>query len=276
MEDVKDIDSNELPAHRNKPQKQNEKVVAAPPTIPPAPTTLPPTIAPVTTIPTRSSTTIKTSSATTSRPRRPLRPIVPVAANMPTSNTATQSETFSLLDSALKQDNFVKVQRPVVANGPASNIAAQSETYSLLDSALKQDNLVKVQRVDVADVAIVTNPTTTEEDATEVITTDAPTTVAVRTTPEFLYTRIIPELVERGENVITPHVEPILSIFNTQSNSETDELIRNIKQLQNSYLESSTTASPPPEKPSPSVRVALPRRFLFKAESLKNKLGAKH
>lgn len=246
QDDVKEIDSNELTANRNK--QKNEKIVAATTTVPPAPTASPTTLAPVTALTTR-STTIKTSSAAPSRPRRPVLPIAPV----------------------------VPITPAVVSNVPSSNAGAQSETNSLLDSALKQDNFIKILKPEVFDAAV-TNPTTIEDDATEAITTDAPTTMpVVRTTPEFLYTRIIPELVERGDNVITPQVEPILSIFNAQSNNHADELIRNIKQLQNSLLESSTTTSPPPtEKPAPSVRVALPRRFLFKADSLKNKLGTKH
>lgn len=234
-----------MTANRNK--QKNEKVVAAPTTVPPVLTTLPTTLAPATVLSTR-ATTIKLSSAAPSRPRRPIVPVVPVAPVAPA----------------------------VVANVPSSNAGAQSETNSLLDSALKQDNFVKILKPEVVDV-VVTNPTTIEDDATEETSTDAPTTVpVVRTTPEFLYTRIIPELVERGDNVITPQVEPILSIFNAQSNNQADELIRNIKQLQNSLLASSSTASPPPEKPAPPIRVALPRRFLFKADSLKNKLGTKH
>lgn len=164
------------------------------------------------------------------------------------------------------------------------------ETNTLLESALRKSGLVKVTKKPILETTTVDLPTTTVTDeaiTTEPVafttdlpetTTDVPATetqtTIVQTTPEFLYTRIVPELLENNSNIVVQPVEPLFNpLFNVQSNDQADALIRNIKQLQsNMLLSASTAAATSDDKPVAAPRVQLPRRFLFSADVTKNRL----
>lgn len=224
--------------NRNKNQSSQKLMQTSSTTVP----------TPATSKSTRRMTTVQSTITTTiaPTPSRPRRPYPPVASASNVNTKPKRKDTNTLLESALKQDNFVKI----------------------------------LKAPPVAEVTTFENPTTVkDEDATEITTTNEPSTTITRTTPQFLYTRIIPDLLESSNYVRVPQVEPNLNaLLSAQQSSAADDLIRNIKQLQNSLSASAssttttTTAVPPSEKPSPSVRVALPRRFLFKADSQRNKL----
>lgn len=265
---MKDVESNELNA-------SPKPVVAAPlPAIAkrPVPTynkVVVNDVRPVATIATTSAprtTTVTTVASTTTTTPRPV-----ASSTTPTVVTTKRTRRPSTTTTATTSLPIASVPK---------------ETNTLLESALKHSGAhLKIVKKPLVEVTTVDRPTTIIADeaaATEaIVTTDLP-----RTTPEFLYTRIVPELIERNDKVPAGNAIPLFStLMNTQSNGDADELIRNIKQLSATLSASSSSAAAAAaaatgvndgvanaERKSPVVHAPLPRRFLFKADAIKNRL----
>lgn len=261
-DEVKEIESNELVAvtYGNRNEQYRDKIVGI---------KRPALTSPTATVPQR-------SEASTSIPDVVISTVAPATVTVAVTENVQSSNSIA-------PGNPTLAQAPTVANVSYTSINRPTKTNTLLESALKQENFVKnIRAPEIAEVTTDLSPTTIKEDEeaiTEITTEFGPQTTVQVSTEEFLYTRIVPELFESNSKILTSHVEPNLSGFvDAQQNSEADQLIRNIKQLQNSLLGNvpapaiASTEQAPTEKPLPAApRVPLPRRFLFKADNLKNR-----